>query len=175
MFLGIIGKNIAIILYLVETIFLHLFAQRYRFIVHNYKKKYQYKLIIINAIIYNTNYFKLYGMYTAKLALAVVLAGGVPKCNESGIYSLYYHTFYSLYKIQCVIINKKKKKGTRVRGEPHLLLVGDPGTGKSQLLRAASRLAIRSVLTTGVGSTAAGLTATAVRVSRRILSSILNN
>lgn len=114
-------------------------------------------------------------MYTAKLALAVVLAGGVPKCNESGIYSLYYHTFYSLYKIQCVIINKKKKKGTRVRGEPHLLLVGDPGTGKSQLLRAASRLAIRSVLTTGVGSTAAGLTATAVRVSRRILSSILNN
>lgn len=33
------------------------------------------------------NYFKLYGMYTAKLALAVVLAGGVPKCNESGNYA----------------------------------------------------------------------------------------
>lgn len=29
-------------------------------------------------------------MYTAKLALAVVLAGGVPKCNESGNYSLYH-------------------------------------------------------------------------------------
>lgn len=116
-------------------------------------------------------------MYTAKLALAVVLAGGVPKCNESGNYSLYYQSFYSLCKIQCVIINKKKKKGTRVRGEPHLLLVGDPGTGKSQLLREASRLAIRSVLTTGVGSTAAGLTATAVRVSRRahyLLSLIIN-
>lgn len=44
-----------------------------------------------------------------------------------------------------------------------MLLIGDPGTAKSQFLRTASRLALRSVLTTGIGSTAAGLTAAAIK------------
>jgi len=86
-------------------------------------------------------------MYIAKLALAIVMCGGVTKTNETG---------------------------TRIRGEPHLLLVGDPGTGKSQLLRVASRLTTRSVFTTGVGSTAAGLTAAAVRVSTYILNALFS-
>jgi DNA helicase MCM9 len=43
---------------------------------------------------------QLYGMYIVKLAVMLVLTGGVSRCDSSG---------------------------TRIRGESHLLLVGDPG------------------------------------------------
>jgi len=50
-----------------------------------------------------------------------------------------------------------------VRTTPHLLLLGDPGTGKSQLLLAAQELMVRSVRTSGLGCTSAGLTCAAIR------------
>jgi replicative DNA helicase Mcm len=46
-----------------------------------------------------------------------------------------------------------------IRGELNILLLGDPGTAKSQLLRYVPRIAPRGLYTSGRGTTAAGLTA----------------
>lgn len=53
--------------------------------------------------------------------------------------------------------------GIRVRGDIHVLLIGDPGCAKSQLLRRASQLAPKGIFATGTSSTAAGITAAAVK------------
>ena len=58
---------------------------------------------------------------------------------------------------------KEMPDGTRMRGDIHTLFVGDPGTAKSQLLVYLSKLAPRSVYASGKASSAAGLTAAAVR------------
>ena len=50
-----------------------------------------------------------------------------------------------------------------VRGEMNSLLIGDPGTAKSQLLQYVAKIAPRGLYTSGRGTTAAGLTAAVVR------------
>ncbi|XP_078483973.1 DNA helicase MCM8 [Ciona intestinalis] len=52
-----------------------------------------------------------------------------------------------------------------VRGNSHILLVGDPGLGKSQLLQAVSRLVPRGVYICGNASSNSGLTVTLTRDS----------
>jgi len=78
----------------------------------------------------------IYGYDDIKEAIALLLFGGVPKTLPDGM---------------------------RIRGEPNILLVGDPGTAKSQLLRYVARIAPRGIYTSGKGSTAAGLTAAVIR------------
>jgi len=78
----------------------------------------------------------IYGMNIEKEALILQLFGGLPK---------------------------ELPDGTRIRGDIHTLFVGDPGTAKSQMLNYMSKLAPRSVYASGKASSAAGLTAAAVR------------
>ncbi|MGC9443399.1 MAG: minichromosome maintenance protein MCM [Candidatus Methanospirareceae archaeon] len=60
-------------------------------------------------------------------------------------------------------ISKQLPDETRVRGDIHVLLVGDPGVAKSQLLTYLVNLAPRGLYTGGKSSSSAGLTAAAVR------------
>ena len=54
-------------------------------------------------------------------------------------------------------------KGVPIRGDLHVLVVGDPGLGKSQMLKACCAAAPRGVYVTGGTTTATGLTVTTVR------------
>jgi replicative DNA helicase Mcm len=58
---------------------------------------------------------------------------------------------------------KKLPDGARIRGDIHILLVGDPGIAKSQLLRYMTKISPRGIYTSGKSTTSAGLTATAVK------------
>uniref|UniRef100_A0AAV1T7K9 DNA replication licensing factor MCM2 n=1 Tax=Peronospora matthiolae TaxID=2874970 RepID=A0AAV1T7K9_9STRA len=73
----------------------------------------------------------IYGHQQVKTALALALFGGKPKFI----------------------------KNSRVRGDLNVLMVGDPGTAKSQFLKFAKQTAPRAVYSTGKGASAVGLTA----------------
>ncbi|WBW70796.1 MCM complex subunit Mcm2 [Schizosaccharomyces osmophilus] len=74
----------------------------------------------------------IYGHRSIKVAIAAALFGGVPK-NISGKH--------------------------KIRGDINLLLLGDPGTAKSQFLKYVEKTAHRAVFATGQGASAVGLTA----------------
>jgi len=81
----------------------------------------------------------LFGLDQVKEAVLYLLFGGVPVSTPEGI---------------------------QIRGDINVLLIGDPGTGKSQLLQYIQRVAPRGLYTHGRGTTAAGLTAAVIRDSR---------
>ncbi|RLI83291.1 Minichromosome maintenance protein MCM [Archaeoglobales archaeon] len=58
---------------------------------------------------------------------------------------------------------EKQLPDIRIRGEINILLIGDPGTGKTQLLKYVAKIAPRGLYTSGKGVSAAGLTAAVVR------------
>ncbi|EIE76868.1 hypothetical protein RO3G_01572 [Rhizopus delemar RA 99-880] len=68
--------------------------------------------------------------------------------------------------IICLLFGGSKKilpDGMRLRGDISVLLLGDPGTAKSQLLKFTEKVAPIAVYTSGKGSSAAGLTASVIR------------
>ena len=60
-------------------------------------------------------------------------------------------------------VNKKRSDGAITRGDMHILLIGDPGAGKSQMLKRASIIAPKSRYVSGKGASGAGLTASVVK------------
>lgn len=78
----------------------------------------------------------IYGHDKIKEALVLQLAGGSRKVRPDGVVT---------------------------RGDMHILLIGDPGSAKSQLLKRISRVGPKARFTSGKGATAAGLTASVVK------------
>lgn len=78
----------------------------------------------------------IYGHEKIKEAVALQLMGGVRKIRQDGVIT---------------------------RGDIHILLVGDPGAAKSQMLKRTQQIAPKSRYVSGRGATGAGLTATVVK------------
>jgi replicative DNA helicase Mcm len=91
--------------------------------------------------------------------------GAYDKLIRSVAPSIYGHELHKEAALLLMIGSPQKKlpDGSTLRGDLNVLLVGDPGTGKSELLKYVARIAPRGLYTSGRGTTAAGLTAAVVK------------
>ena len=78
----------------------------------------------------------LYGLREVKESIIMQLFGGVPRTLKDGVH---------------------------FRGDIHILLIGDPASGKSQLLKLVPEIVPRGKYVSGKGATGAGLTATVTK------------
>ncbi|MDD4250979.1 MAG: minichromosome maintenance protein MCM [Candidatus ainarchaeum sp.] len=60
-------------------------------------------------------------------------------------------------------VQKNLPNNQKIRGNVHILLIGDPGCGKSQLLQATGNIAPKSIYISGKTTSGVGLTASAVK------------
>jgi len=78
--------------------------------------------------------------------------------------SIYGHEFIKRALVFSLFGGMAKKRGRhRIRGDINVLILGDPGVGKSQFLKYTEKLAHRAVYATGKGASAVGLTASVRR------------
>jgi replicative DNA helicase Mcm len=91
--------------------------------------------------------------------------GGYNKLINSVAPSIYGYTKVKEAIILQMVggVHKTRKDGVRSRGDMHVLLVGDPGAGKSALLKRANIIAPKARYVSGKGVSAAGLTASVVK------------
>lgn len=74
--------------------------------------------------------------------------------------------------IACLLFGGSRKRmpdGLCRRGDINVLMLGDPGTAKSQLLKFVANVSPIAVYTSGKGSSAAGLTASVIRDHATVL------
>eukprot|EP01034_Spumella_vulgaris_P023027 gene23027-29215_t len=95
------------------------------------------------ALLVNSLCGTIFGHELVKAGLLLALFGGTQQQQEGG--------------------NAETAADFHIRSDIHVLVVGDPGLGKSQMLRAAANVAPRAVFVCGNTTTTAGLT---VSISR---------
>jgi len=134
------GKNSTVFQFVLETNYIEPLTKEPSSIVITEEEEEEFKRISKEGNVFErlVDSFapSIYGLRSIKESLLLSLFGGVEKVLPDGV---------------------------KVRGDIHVLIIGDPGTAKSELLKYVVKIAPKGVYTSGRGSTAAGLTAAVIR------------